>query len=98
MTDNPNDFKIFYDRGEYIVVNIKGKYENHAHLDSEGVCELLVKLVCKQIVPNKPYLRNSAKRITRSKRYIQKIDNKINKDKNRQKYVNINKGVNEKFY
>lgn len=38
------------------------------------------------------YLRVSAKRITLDKEYIEKINNKMKKDKNKQKYININKG------
>ena len=77
----------------FMVINTKGEYKNHTHIKSYNTCELLIKLVCKGIVPNKPYLRESAKRISRNKKYIQKIDNKIKKDSNRTMYINVNRGI-----
>ena len=76
-----------------MVINTKGSYEHHTHLKNYHTCELLIKLVCKKVVPNTPYMRSSAKRISRDKKYIQKIDNKIRKDSNKTKYININKGI-----
>ena len=92
--DKAHHFKII-DCGldGYVVVNIKGDYDNHTHLDKYGTCKLLIKLVCKKIVPDSDYMRTSAKRISRNKKYIQDIDNKIRKDSNRTRYININKGV-----
>lgn len=91
--DRKEHFKIIGESGNYIVINIKGSYEHHTHLKNYHTCELLIKLVCKKIVPNTPYMRSSAKRISRDKKYIQKIDNKIKKDSNKTRYVNINKGI-----
>lgn len=96
--DSKRDFKIIGNNGDFIVINIRGEYENHTHLKSYNTCELLIKLVCKKVVPNSPYLRTSAKRISRDKDYIDKIDRKIRKDANKTGYVNINKGVVKKVY
>lgn len=90
--DKKVDFKIIGENGNFMVINTKGDYEHHTHLKSYNTCELLIKLVCKKVVPDKPYLRSSAKRISRDKKYIQNIDNKIRKDANRTLYININKG------
>lgn len=91
--DKKEHFKIVGESGNYMVINTKGSYDHHTHLKSYSTCELLIKLVCKKVVPDKPYLRTSAKRISRDKKYIQNIDNKIRKDKNKTRYININKGV-----
>lgn len=91
--DKKIHFKIIGSSGNYVVINTKGNYENHTHLRNYNTCELLIKLVCKKVVPDKSYLRSSAKRISRNKKYIQKIDRKIEKDANRTRYININKGV-----
>ena len=91
--DRKEHFKIIGESGNYIVINTKGGYEHHTHLKNYHTCELLIKLVCKKVVPNTPYMRSSGKRISRDKKYIQKIDNKIRKDKNKTKYININKGI-----
>ncbi len=91
--DRKEHFKIIGEPGNYMVINTKGSYEHHTHLKNYHTCELLIKLVCKKVVPNTPYMRSSAKRISRDKKYIQKIDNKIKKDSNKTKYININKGI-----
>lgn len=91
--DRKEHFKIIGESGNYMVINTKGSYEHHTHLKNYHTCELLINLVCKKVVPKTPYMRSSAKRISRDKKYIQKIDNKIRKDSNKTKYVNINKGI-----
>ena len=97
LLDKREHFKIL-DCGidGFMVINTKGTYEHHTHLKHYNTCELLIKLVCKQVVPDKPYLRTSAKRISRNKKYIQKIDNKIRKDNNKQKFVRVNRGLVQK--
>ena len=96
--DKPNHFKIIDCGDNFVVANIKGEYENHTHLKKENTANLLIRLVCKKVVPNSPYMRESAKRISRDKRYIQNIEVKIEKDKNKQKFTRINKGIPRKFY
>ena len=76
----------------FTVINLKGEHENHAHVKRKSTAKLLCKLIKRKQVPKSNYLRVSAKRITLDKKYIEKIDNKIEKDKNKQKYININKG------
>ncbi|HZJ99521.1 MAG TPA: hypothetical protein VFC79_05925 [Tissierellaceae bacterium] len=96
--DKKSHFKIIGGYGDYIVINTKGEYGNHTHLRSKDVCELLIKLVCRGVVPDKPYLRTSAMRISRDWKYIREIENKIDRDANKSKYININKGVKKRFY
>ena len=43
-------------------------------------------------MPKSDYLRESIKRATLDEKYIEKINIKIEKDKQKQKYVNVNKG------
>lgn len=93
--DKPSHFKI-YDNGTYhTLVNVKAKdFKNyHTHIKREGTCKMLIRLICKKRVPDSPYLRESAKRISRDKKYIQKIEIKERKDKQKPHYININKGV-----
>lgn len=49
---------------------------------------MLVRLMKKKRVPKSDYLRESIKRTTLDEKYIEKIDIKIEKDKQKQKYVN----------
>lgn len=53
---------------------------------------MLVRLMKKKRVPKSDYLRESIKRTTLDDKYIEKINIKIEKDKQKQKYVNVNKG------
>ena len=66
--------------------------ENHTHLKKKDTCHLLIKLVCRKKYRS-PYLRTSAKRISRNKKYIREIEIKEEKDKQRQYYFNPQKGV-----
>lgn len=88
--DDVDSLKIL-DCGNYItIVNVNGKEENHAHVKRRSTAELLVRLVKNKRVPDSPYLRTSAKRLTLSTKYIRNINIKIEKDKNRQSYYNKN--------
>ena len=98
--DKPSHFKII-DNGKYFtIVNEKARdFKNHhTHINKKGkgnrdTCEMLIRLVCKKRVPKSPYLRESAKRIRRDRKYIEKIEIKEEKDKDRIYYFNPQKGV-----
>lgn len=83
-------------RKDYILINCKGAYDNHGHLKSEEDCHELIEQIIKRQVPRKHYDRIAALRITTDEKYIAKVKHKIEKDKNKQKYTNINKGVKRK--
>ena len=75
----------------FTVINLKGEHENHAHVKKKSTAELLVKLIKRKQVPKSKYLRESAKRITIDKKYIQKIEIKEEKDRNKLNYINNRK-------
>jgi len=54
---------------------------------------MLIKLFNKRAVPKSEYLRESCKRLILDKSYIEKIEIKQEKDKNKQSYLNSQKGV-----
>ena len=84
--------------GKYFtIVNKNGKYKNHCHVKKESTAHMLVRLMKKKRVPKSDYLRESIKRTTLDEKYIEKIDIKIEKDKQKQKYVNVNKGGTTKW-
>ena len=91
--DKPSDFIIMECGNHYVLINKKGKVENHTHLKKKHTCDLLIKLICSKEIPHSPYLRTSAKRISRNKKYIREIEIKEEKDKQRQHYFNPQKGV-----
>jgi len=72
----------------YTLINCKGDYNNHCHVDKKSTAELLKRLVQNKRVPRSSYLRQSAIRLTTDTRYKENIKIKINKDKNKQKYTN----------
>ena len=75
----------------FTVINLKGEHENHAHVKKKSTAELLVKLIKRKQVPKSKYLRESAKRITIDEKYIQKIEIKEEKDRNKLNYINNRK-------
>lgn len=91
--DKPSDFMIIECGNHYVLINKKGNVENHTHLKKKDTCYLLIKLVCRKEIPRSPYLRTSAKRISRNEKYIREIEIKEEKDKQKQYYFNPQKGV-----
>jgi len=91
--DKPSDFMIMECDNHYVLINKKGNVENHTHLKKKDTCHLLINLVCEKKIPHSPYLRTSAKRISRNKKYIREIEIKEEKDKQKQHYFNPQKGV-----
>lgn len=47
----------------------------------------------KKIVPDSSYLRETVLRVSLDNKYKDKVKHKIKKDKDRQVYINVNKGV-----
>lgn len=77
----------------YTIINTKGGYENHCHTYTENTAKMLCRLIKNKRVPKSKRLRKSAKRVTLDEKYQNEIDIKIEKDRQKPKYVNINKGV-----
>lgn len=76
-----------------MLINKKGKYKNHGHFRKFNTCLKMIQIMNKKLVPKSSYLRNSALRISTDEKYKEKIEIKIEKDKQKKYYVNINKGV-----
>jgi len=85
--------KIINCGGYYTIVNLNGVYDNHCHIKKYKTAKMLVNLIMNKRVPKSKYLRESAMRVTIDKKYIEKIEIKEEKDRNRQHYINVNKGV-----
>ena len=82
-------YKIIQCKDYVTIANINGEYKNHCHVNRMKTAKMLVKLMRKRRVPKSNYLRESVKRVTLDKRYIEKIDIKIAKDRNKQYYYNV---------
>ncbi len=93
MIYNDGDYRIVERRKDYILANCNGNYDNHGHLKCEGDCHDLIELINKRQVPDKYYDRVAAIRISTDDKYIEKIKHKIEKDKNKQRYRNVNKSI-----
>ena len=94
-----NEFEVYITNSSIVIINTKGKYENHAHLtkvvDSVGKVKLtttkaLINIVIKKKVPKSNYLVTSAIRLTTDDEYRANLIKVLDKRK-RKKYVN--KGV-----
>ncbi len=92
VIDQVGDYKILKASRDYIVKNVRGDYSNHGHFKRLKTCYLIVDLIRKRQVPRGRYLRGTAIRISTDKNYVNKVKHKIQKDKDKQKYININKG------
>lgn len=72
---------------------MNGKYEHHGHVKYLGTCKKLIKMMNKKIIPDSNYLRGTVLRISLDKDYKDRIINKIEKDKQKPKFIKINKGL-----
>jgi len=77
----------------YIVINTEGTYENHGHVKSFKVAKTIIDLVQRKTIPYSDYLRHTALRLTLDNNYKMDILRKIEKDRNKEQYFNINKGL-----
>ncbi|GEM_PF-1577587 len=76
-----------------ILINTAGTYKNHGHIKRLETALMMIKLIERGIVPKSDYLRGTALRVSTNENYKQSILNRIEKDKNREHYVNINKCI-----
>lgn len=86
-----DEYRIVKDKRGYVVINIKGEYENHSHVKKESTCYLLIKLVKRRVVPDSKYLMEAARRISLDKKYLDRIERRQQKEVHR--YFNVNNGV-----
>ena len=88
-----NEYKILQNERDYIVVNTNGKYENHGHFKKLSTCYTIIGLMQRKAIPRSDYLLEAAIRITTDSKYKQTLELKQEKNKQRQRYFNSNKGV-----
>lgn len=92
-----NEYMVIRCKRGHVIMNTNGTFsENHGHVKKLSTCKMLIGLIEKGIVPDSPYLKETAQRISLNKKYIEKINLKIEKEKNKTHYININKGVMRK--
>ena len=92
VIDQIGDYKILKSH-DYIVKNVKGSHKHHGHFKQLKTCYTVIRLLHRGQVPKSSYLRGSALRLSLDDGYKAKEQRKIDKDSNRQLYININKGV-----
>lgn len=88
-----DEYLVVEDKNGHVIINTKGEYRNHGHIKTDNTAKLLIRLMKNKIVPDSNYLRETVLRISLDDDYKNKIRNKIEKDKNKQKYFNPQKGV-----
>ena len=86
-------YEVKKDNKGYVLINTIGKYENHGHLKNLKACKKIIKLMIKNLVPYNNYWRGTVLRVSIDKSYLEKVRHKIEKDKQKEMYININKGV-----
>jgi hypothetical protein len=93
--DCPSDFEIKQVSDGCVLINHKMKFQEksgHTHIYKHDTCEALINMICNHTVPTSPYLRQSARRISRDSKYLLMIEVKICKDGQKLKFVNVNNG------
>ena len=88
-----DEYKILETQRDYIIVNTNGKYENHGHFKKLSTCFVLIRLLQRKTIPNKPFMIEAARRLTTDDTYKQVLSKKQQKNRQRQYYFNSNKGV-----
>lgn len=92
-----DEYTVVKSKRGHVIVNTKGTFDkNHAHINRLSTCKMVIGLIKKNIVPDSSYLRETVKRLSLDSKYIDKINSKIEKDKNRQYYLNPSKGVTKR--
>lgn len=84
-------------KSKYILTNKFGGYKNHGHFKKLSTCKKLIEIMEKGQVPDSYFLQESIIRITNDIDYIFKIKRKQEKNRNKLKYYNVNKGVSKKY-
>ena len=96
IIDFKGEYKILRNKRDYIVVNTNGKYENHGHFKKLSTCYVIIRLLQRKTIPNKPFMIEAARRITTDPAYKEALTIKQKKNKQRQRYFNSNKGVRKR--
>lgn len=94
--DQPSDFEITHFPDGCMLRNTKMEFREksgHTHIYKYDTCEMLINWICNHTVPDSPYLRESAKRVSRDEKYIMLIEIKEEKERNKIKYYNVNRGI-----
>ena len=97
------DDRIVYQRGDYIVSKTRTGYylynrkrlyqEEHTHIKTLETCEDFIDMMYRRKIPDSKYLRESVIRVCKDKKYVNMVKHKIEKDKQKPKFIRINKGV-----
>lgn len=93
VIDQLGIYRIVKDGKGYIVCNTQGEYKHHGHFKQLKTCYTIIKLMQRRTVPKSKYLRGSALRISTDQFYLDKVQRKIDKDKDRIYYFNPSKGA-----
>ena len=86
-----NEYSVMKISEGYVIVNTNGEYRNHGHVKRLKTCKLIIKLIESNKVPNSDYLRGTVLRLSLDENYKNKVFNKIEKDKEKLKYMNISR-------
>ena len=88
-----DEYRILQTSKDYIVINTNGKYKNHGHFKKLSTCYVIIRLIQRKIIPNKPFMLEAARRITTDSKYKEVLTIKQKKNKQRQHYFNPSKGM-----
>lgn len=87
VIDKIGQFKLVRDSRDFIVINELGDYAAHAHFKSETGARDCIRLINKGLLPRNEYYRKACKRLLFEDEYNRLIE------RNKEKYINVNKCV-----
>ena len=88
-----DEFIVREDDKGFVLINTNGEYKNHGHIKNLKTAKMLIRLMKNKTVPNSDYLRGTVLRVSLDSDYKNKVLHKIEKDRNKQYFININKGI-----
>ena len=91
-----DDYKIIHNNRNYVLINLKGLWKNHGHFKKDSTCYMLIRFMRNGTVPKSKYLQDAVLRISTDEKYKELVLLKQAKNKDRQFYRNINKGIIKK--
>ena len=87
------DYAIRMTEKDYKVFQKGNEDDCHGHLKDFERCVEVIDYICKGKVPKSKYLRECARRVTKEGKYKDLLERKAERDRDKSKYININKGV-----
>ena len=83
ILETKGDFILGQTSRDFVVINIKGTYENHSHFETKDGAKKCITLINKNIMPKSKFLRQAALRLLGRVKFLE-----LREPKQKDKYYN----------